>query len=308
MHAIATVTFEVDHIVSGVAINILGLGRPASCPRSCSPPTREEASRSRRSCPATSARSPSPCLSGGRLFGWRSPDILGSLEDKRWFFVSRRRRRAPRAHGNLSYLTIIAVALVPFSWWLLWRTRIRFAPSVGRREPERRRVSGVPVYTMKYIAVTISGALAGLAGAFLSLVSTSLYKEGQTANRGFIGLAAMIFGNWRPAALPPAPDCSASLTRFSCAATTPCTASCCSSASSLVSSRSSRSGGERCCGPGCCPRWPLASSSGTSPPTGSARVRLLHALRGHPRRARVREPAAATAGGRRLRYRKGQIT
>jgi simple sugar transport system permease protein len=57
---------------------------------------------------------------------------------------------------------------------------------------------GVRVYTMKYIGVVISGALAGLAGAFLVFEAAGIYREGQTGGRGFIGLAAMIFGNWRP--------------------------------------------------------------------------------------------------------------
>lgn len=54
------------------------------------------------------------------------------------------------------------------------------------------------VYKYKYIAVTVSGALAGLAGAYLAIVGTNVYREGQTAGRGYIGLATMIFGNWKP--------------------------------------------------------------------------------------------------------------
>jgi simple sugar transport system permease protein len=57
------------------------------------------------------------------------------------------------------------------------------------------------VYLYKYIAVVVSGALAGLGGAFLSMVAANIYREGQTNGRGFIGLAAMIFGNWRPGGL-----------------------------------------------------------------------------------------------------------
>jgi simple sugar transport system permease protein len=51
---------------------------------------------------------------------------------------------------------------------------------------------------MKYIGVVISGMLAGLGGAYLVIEQATIYREGQTAGRGFIGLAALIFGNWRP--------------------------------------------------------------------------------------------------------------
>ena len=57
---------------------------------------------------------------------------------------------------------------------------------------------GVNVYLMKYIGVMIAGGFAGLAGAYLVLESSGIYREGQTAGRGFIGLASMIFGNYRP--------------------------------------------------------------------------------------------------------------
>jgi simple sugar transport system permease protein len=59
----------------------------------------------------------------------------------------------------------------------------------------------VNVYRYKYYGVVMSGALAGLGGAFLSMVASTIYREGQTGGRGFIGLAAMIFGNWRPGGL-----------------------------------------------------------------------------------------------------------
>ncbi len=54
---------------------------------------------------------------------------------------------------------------------------------------------------MKYVAVIVSGGFAGLGGAFLAEVASSIYREGQTDGRGYIGLAAMIFGNWRPGGL-----------------------------------------------------------------------------------------------------------
>jgi simple sugar transport system permease protein len=57
---------------------------------------------------------------------------------------------------------------------------------------------GINVYRTRYIAISVSGMFASLGGAYLALVASSVYREGQTAGRGFIGLATVIFGNWRP--------------------------------------------------------------------------------------------------------------
>jgi simple sugar transport system permease protein len=96
---------------------------------------------------------------------------------------------------------VIAVAIIPLSFLLLWRTafglRLR---SVGEN-PHAADSLGVGVYRYKYYGVLISGGLAGLGGGFLSLVASNIYPEGQTNGRGYIGLAAMIFGNWRPGGL-----------------------------------------------------------------------------------------------------------
>jgi simple sugar transport system permease protein len=97
----------------------------------------------------------------------------------------------------MSWLVVIGLALVPLSWFVLWRTsfglRLR---SVGEN-PVAAESLGVPVYTMKYLAVMISGGLAGMGGVLL-VFDAGIYNEGQTAGRGFIALAALIFGNWRP--------------------------------------------------------------------------------------------------------------
>ena len=69
------------------------------------------------------------------------------------------------------------------------------------RLPAAAESLGVNVYRYKFVAVLISGGLAGLGGAYLALVSSSGFQVGQTGGRGFIGLAAMIFGNWRPTGL-----------------------------------------------------------------------------------------------------------
>jgi simple sugar transport system permease protein len=57
---------------------------------------------------------------------------------------------------------------------------------------------GVNVYRMKYLAVVVSGGLAGFGGAFIAIEQTGIYREAQTQGRGFIGLATVIFGNWQP--------------------------------------------------------------------------------------------------------------
>jgi simple sugar transport system permease protein len=151
--------------------------------------------------PATTEDIPTvtaPFLAGGDLFGWQSPDLFGWLEEQRWFAVSDLAGILKGLTWNISLFTLLALALVPFTWWLLWRTTFGLRLRSCGENPEAAESLGVPVYRMKYAAVTISGAMAGLGGAYLSLVASNLYREGQTAGRGFIGLAAMIFGNWNP--------------------------------------------------------------------------------------------------------------
>jgi general nucleoside transport system permease protein len=126
---------------------------------------------------------------------------LEGLETKQWFLLSDIAGVLRGALTGMSALTLIAILLVPLTFYLLWKTpfglRIR---SVGE-DPKAAESLGVNVYRYKYYGVVISGALAGLGGVFLSMVAASIYREGQTGGRGFIGLAAMIFGNWRPGGL-----------------------------------------------------------------------------------------------------------
>jgi ABC-type uncharacterized transport system permease subunit len=128
-------------------------------------------------------------------------DALAGLERRQWFVVSDLAGVVRGAFTHVSVLTVIAVLLVPLTFWILWKTafglRLR---SVGEN-PLAAESLGVNVYRYKYYGVVVSGALAGLGGAFLSMVASSIYRQGQTAGRGFIGLAAMIFGNWRPGGL-----------------------------------------------------------------------------------------------------------
>ncbi|HYD08480.1 MAG TPA: ABC transporter permease, partial [Acidimicrobiales bacterium] len=79
-----------------------------------------------------------------------------------------------------------------------WRTRLGLRLRSAGENPHAAESLGVNVYRVKYLGVIVSGGFAGLAGAFLVLEGAGIYREGQTGGRGFIGLASLIFGNWRP--------------------------------------------------------------------------------------------------------------
>jgi ABC-type uncharacterized transport system permease subunit len=190
LHAVATVTFGVDHIVSGVAINLIGAGAATFL-----------------------AEAIFSDLEGGgprQLIGLESPtkitvpgisDVSLDLADRGWFFVSDVAAFVGALTTSLSTLSILVFALVAISAWVLWRTPFGLRLRSCGENPQAAETLGVNVYLYKYIAVTISGGLAGIGGGFLALVASSGFNTGQTGGRGFIGLAAMIFGNWRPGGL-----------------------------------------------------------------------------------------------------------
>jgi ABC-type uncharacterized transport system permease subunit len=95
-------------------------------------------------------------------------------------------------------LTILAVLLFIMTAWVLWHTAFGLRLRSCGEQPSASETLGVNVLRYKFTAVVLSGGFAGLGGAFLSLVAANIYRDGQTGGRGFIGLAAMIFGNWRP--------------------------------------------------------------------------------------------------------------
>ncbi|MEV0437974.1 ABC transporter permease [Streptomyces spectabilis] len=190
LHAIVTVTFNVNHIVSGVAINILALGITRYLSTYAFEGTED----------GTSKQSPG-VDSLGKFSVPGLSDWLVDLNQKHWFLVSDLAGLLGGLLTDVSPLTLIAIAMVPLSWFVLWRTAFGLRLRSCGENPVAAESLGVNVYKYKYLAVVISGGLAGLGGAFLSLVASNIYLEGQTGGRGYIGLAAMIFGNWMPGGL-----------------------------------------------------------------------------------------------------------
>ncbi len=194
--ALATVTFNVDHIIAGVAINIMAPGI-ARFLASIHFPERGGSITQSPSIVGVSSFS-FPFLAGGTVGGWRSPDILGAIEDWDLFFVSDLAGISRGFFFQMSWLTLIAILIVPAVTFLLWKTSFGLRLRSCGENPHAADSLGVNVYKYKYYGVTIGGALAGFGGGFLAVQLSGLYREGQTLSKGFIGLATMIFGNWRP--------------------------------------------------------------------------------------------------------------
>jgi simple sugar transport system permease protein len=198
LHAIATVSFGVDHIISGVAINLLGPGitRFLSETFYKEGTSAAAAGAGLTTSPGMSSQAPEvslPLLSSG-------PDLLGMLENTHVFLLSDLAGILRGLTHDVNVLVIVAVLMLPLTFFLLWYTAFGLRLRSAGENPWAAESLGVNVLRIKYVAVVISGAFAGLGGVFLVFI-TSKYVEGQTTGRGFIGLAAMIFGNWRPGGL-----------------------------------------------------------------------------------------------------------
>jgi simple sugar transport system permease protein len=190
LHAVATVTFGVNHIVSGVAITLLGMGITQYLSSLIFVPLSQNPRQS-------------PRIEGFETFSIQPlADGLAALEGQQRVLLSDTAGLLGGLVSGLTPLVVIGFLLVPLSYFVLWRTRFGLRLRSCGENPVAAESLGVQVFTYKYLAVIISGGLAGLGGAALTLNPGQLgYLEGQTGGRGYIGLAAMIFGNWRPGGL-----------------------------------------------------------------------------------------------------------
>ena len=185
--AIVTVSFGVDQIIAGTAINILGFGL-----------TQFLAKLAFTNAPG-GGQTQSPPVNQLPAFTLAAiADPLSEIQKRGIFLISDAAGLLSGFFFEVSVITLIAISLFVVTAFLLWRTSFGLRLRSAGENPWAAETLGVNVYKYKYIAVTVSGALAGLAGAYLAIVGTNVYREGQTAGRGYIGLATMIFGNWRP--------------------------------------------------------------------------------------------------------------
>ena len=196
LHAIATVGFGVDHIISGVAINILA---PFAARFLSSEIFTQYQGGSITQSPRVESAGELtlPFLAGG----WGTPNLFKAMRNTDIPWLSDIGSVLLGLTTRISWATLIALALVPISTWILWKTRFGLRVRISGEDPWAGKSQGINIYWYKYLAVTIGGGLAGLGGAFITTELSGIYQEGGSSGRGFIGLAALIFGNWRPSGI-----------------------------------------------------------------------------------------------------------
>jgi general nucleoside transport system permease protein len=166
VHAVFSIHLQANQIVSGTAINILALGGTGYALHSLY---------GSNGTPTNIDRIPSISIPG-----LRSIPYIGDV------------------FGDLNVMIWLMLALVVFSWVLLWRTPVGLRLRAVGEHPRAADTVGVNVYGVRYAAVITSGALAAMGGAYLSFGLLGQFSYNMTAGRGFIALAALIFGKWHP--------------------------------------------------------------------------------------------------------------
>ncbi|MFP7571002.1 ABC transporter permease [Marivita sp. S2033] len=176
VHGLASITFRGNQLISGVAINFLAAGLTVLIAQDWF---------------SQGGRTPS-LIGAGRFEAIILPGanalsgipILGPIY-------------AELISGH-SILVYVAFAMVPLTWWVLYRTRFGLRLRAVGEAPEAVDTAGVSVIGLRYVAVGICGVLCGIAGAYLATALQAGFVKDMTAGRGFIALAALIFAKWRP--------------------------------------------------------------------------------------------------------------
>ena len=184
-HAILTVKIGIDQAVSGLAINLIAAGAarylsgiffpPVGGDRTVSPPV--------ETLPTFTVPVVAP--------------FFQSIDEKNIFLISNISGLIYGITTDLSVVTVGLLLFVPLTSWILWRSKFGLRMRFSGENPMAAESLGINVYMTRYIAISVSGMMASLGGAYLALVASSVYREGQTAGRGFIGLATVIFGKDR---------------------------------------------------------------------------------------------------------------
>jgi ABC-type uncharacterized transport system permease subunit len=168
LHAVLSIRFRIDQIISGTGIIILALGLTSYLQRAVLNLNPE-------------LNQPGPAIGALGIPGlWRIP-VLGPL-----LF-------------NQSPIIYLLFVLLLLTQAIMYYTRPGLRIRAVGEHPRAADTLGVNVFRVRYLCVLISGAVAGLAGAYMSIGAAGRFNEGMTAGKGFLGLAAMIFGNWHPA-------------------------------------------------------------------------------------------------------------
>jgi simple sugar transport system permease protein len=176
IHGIASITFRGNQLISGVAINFLAAGLTVLIAQAWF----QQGGRT-------------PSLIGKARF---EPITLPFAENVQNVpFLGPIYYELISGHSILVY---VAFAAVPFTWWLLFRTRFGLRLRAVGENPAAVDTAGVSVVGLRFAAVGICGILCGIAGAYLSTALQAGFVKDMAAGRGFIALAALIFAKWRP--------------------------------------------------------------------------------------------------------------
>ena len=176
LHGIASITFRGNQLISGVALNFLASGITVLVAQRL-----------------FGQGGRTPPLDGDARFNPITLPFVDGLRD-----IPILGKFYAEVISGHSILVYIALALVPLTWWVLFRTRFGLRLRAAGENPAALDTAGVSVVGMRYAAVAITGVLCGLAGAYMATALQAGFGREMTAGRGYIALAALIFAKWRP--------------------------------------------------------------------------------------------------------------